>query len=600
MGFPYKEFRRGQRESIDIIRKSLGAMVALNAPTGFGKTVVAVISHAGVGKVLYAVRTRNEMTPVINELRKTGTDFSFVFSASKMCPFIGRGIEPRPEDFWVNCRLVRERGLCPYFNNLSRLKLGDLREILQDPGNPSDPQSLAVLISERLAVCPYFSLTRLAEESEFTVVTYPYLFREEVFRNAFPNLGLDDFYVIVDEAHTLFNLQSVIDEELDEATVDGALKEVRKYSLGEELWNYLSNVKALLGRQRSELLKRVDKSEVYPGEGLLQLIEDALIEIRYRRIKEMLSDTRSVLYVSSAMSKVSKFLQYARREDFGVYGARVSNVSELHALPVSFDVVTERLSSAKGVLLMSGTMPDEEIVKAVMKKEVRYIDVERDFGSVFPPQTLFKAVYYPVTSSYRRRGPEMYAKYATLITSLFSTLEDGVMIAVYPSYGFMESVGELIVENNQVFETRKLSLEYVSRYARSADKLLLHIVSSGKFAEGIELIDEVGRSLIKLVLVVGVPYPQPDDYMKDLRRSLSKELSGELVRKVTSENLAAIRVRQAIGRSIRSEKDRAYVVLADKRYLTRRLREFLNLSYDLVTNSIHELTESLRRFLYGI
>ena len=61
--------------------------------------------------------------------------------------------------------------------------------------------------------------------------------------------------------------------------------------------------------------------------------------------------------------------------------------------------------------------------------------------------------------------------------------------------------------------------------------------------------------------------------------------------------LAAIRASQAIGRAIRSEEDRAYVVLADRRYLKRELRELMGLTYDRVFTDLEELLRSLSSFL---
>ena len=72
---------------------------------------------------------------------------------------------------------------------------------------------------------------------------------------------------------------------------------------------------------------------------------------------------------------------------------------------------------------------------------------------------------------------------------------------------------------------------------------------------------------------------------------------GGLADAVVMDVQASIRVVQACGRAIRSEGDRAFIVLADRRYLKRGLRELLGASYDAVLSSLPELLESLRRFL---
>ncbi|MCS7099173.1 MAG: hypothetical protein NZ925_02355, partial [Sulfolobales archaeon] len=114
MHIPYQSFRRGQREAIEFVRSELGNFVALKAPTGYGKTLVALAGHLGSGRVLYVVRTRNEMAPVVKEARNLGMSFTVVFSGRRMCPLV-KGADVPSEDFWLNCRVLRLKNMCPYF-----------------------------------------------------------------------------------------------------------------------------------------------------------------------------------------------------------------------------------------------------------------------------------------------------------------------------------------------------------------------------------------------------------------------------------------------------------------------------------------------------
>ncbi|HDN75655.1 MAG TPA: hypothetical protein ENG05_00820, partial [Acidilobales archaeon] len=273
MKFPYTTFRRGQKESIERIAKRLGSTIVLKAPTGFGKTIVAILSHIKAPKVLYVVRTRNEMAPVIRELKAVNEGFTIVFSGRRMCPIL-RNVGIEPEDFWINCRLLREKGLCPYYERLNKVSSSSVERVLRTSG--IDPHEIVANIANKLGICPFFALSRLINNSKFIVATYPYLFKEEVFRTAFSD-DLSEYYVIIDEAHTLLNIQSLYEEVLSEPDVEAALRDVRTYSLGKDFIDYLIKLRDLISRIKSKMLKKVEKAYVYPGEGLIQLMEDAII-----------------------------------------------------------------------------------------------------------------------------------------------------------------------------------------------------------------------------------------------------------------------------------------------------------------------------------
>lgn len=598
MKFPYTKARKGQLEVIKRIKKNLGKKIFLKAPTGFGKTIVALLSHSDVDKVLYAVRTRNEMSPVIRELKRINENYAFIFSAARMCP-LGQSQGSNTHEFWLNCKLLRSRGLCPHFMRLSKVTDDELRQLIQKSVT-NDPHEITSLISTNLGVCPFFALSRLAHESRFVIVTYPYVFRNEVFETAFDPAIRDEMYVILDEAHTVFNPQLVIDEEIDNFIVEKAINEVKLYGLRNEVRSYLVTLKQLLSEVKATLLRKIDKELVYPGLHTLMVLEDALLELRIKKLRKA-SSISDIVLSGSSLGKIVKFLKYLSRNEFQVYAQVTRNGSRvLKVLTPDISYVKEMLESFRGVLMMSGTLPHEDIARQVLFSDAEYIDIEQDYGAIFPESNTYCAVFTGVTSSYRHRSEDTYQSYSMLIEKTVASMESGVALIVYPSYKFMENVLNYLVLESvaQVVEGYGTTLkDMVSQI--TTNKSVIHAVAGGKLTEGLELLDDKGRSVIKLVLVAGVPYPQPDDFIRDFRANL-RRLVGELIAKEFVMNVqAGIKVAQAIGRAVRSERDRAFVVLADRRYLSIKLKNALGLRYDLVTGEVMELIDYFQKFLHG-
>ncbi len=594
---PYTKARRGQVEACRRITKYLGKKIVLKAPTGFGKTIVAIVSHSGRGRMLYAVRTINEMAPVIRELRRVNATYSVIFSASRMCPLARDVRGGEPEDFWAGCKILRVRGMCPYFRNVSK-SVGIAEDILKRHSS-NDPRVLTATITAKAGSCPFFTLAELAKDAEYVVVTYPYVFREEVFETAFKDVGPDDFYLVLDEAHTLLIPESVVSEEINEVTIEKALKEVRQYGCGEEIWKYLNLLKEVVEAQSSRLLRRISKDEILSDEGIVTILEDALMDIRLKKLVRLVSPTDAVS-LSTKLSRVVKFLRYLKERDFRAYGhVREDSVREVKVLPLGYSYIAGRLSVFKGVLMMSGTMPPPRVLKPICGEDFIYIDVEAEYGRVFPRHNVFFIVVTGVTSSYRSRGEETYGRYAKLITGIVKAVPKGVILAVYPSYTMLSNVSKHILSECPQFEEgRETKYEDFLRVAKSSSKTLIHCVASGKLSEGLELLDDKGRSLIKAVVIAGVPYPKPDDYARDFE-NVMKSVVESSPRTYVMELPAAIKVMQAAGRAVRSEEDEAAIVLADRRFLNPRLKGLLNVHYDAIAREVEEVGELVRRFLEG-
>lgn len=104
---------------------------------------------------------------------------------------------------------------------------------------------------------------------------------------------------------------------------------------------------------------------------------------------------------------------------------------------------------------------------------------------------------------------------------------------------------------------------YVSGYTKTGGLILC--VVGGKLAEGINFGDDLGR----LVVMVGLPYPNPQDPELQERLKFIDRQQDDRYSKASREhyvNLCMKAVNQCIGRAIRHRRDYATVMLVDIRY----------------------------------
>lgn len=155
-----------------------------------------------------------------------------------------------------------------------------------------------------------------------------------------------------------------------------------------------------------------------------------------------------------------------------------------------------------------------------------------------------------------------------------------------PSYGIAEKVSRYLsiphirewkmTGHEEVVRRLQEGREEGKRYAMIS-------VAHGKLVEGIEFVDEErGDSLIDTVVIAGIPYPVPDEYLRRRAEVILKRLGIDEVGGVDENGdvvdvgrlrvmyflmqPALMAVRQAIGRAIRTPRDRATVYLADSRF----------------------------------
>ena len=162
-------------------------------------------------------------------------------------------------------------------------------------------------------------------------------------------------------------------------------------------------------------------------------------------------------------------------------------------------------------------------------------------------------------------GGETYERLKDYVISLVNCVDRSTAV-FFPSYSLMErfisdNVPALL--NREIYYERRDMpqselMEQVTEF-RCNEGGILFAVTGGRISEGL---DFPGREL-ELAIIVGIPYSRPSAKQDALIRYCQTRYGKGWD---TAVKVPAVRkIRQAIGRLIRSEKDRGIAVILDRR-----------------------------------
>lgn len=574
--FPYRDFRPFQRELAEAILDGFrsGKIVLVNAPTGLGKTAAALAAALAyaeeVGaKVVYLVRTKNEMLQPIKELariRAKGVDLKYAFLRNKQDMCCYRELRGLPyAEFLAECRYLRGLGKCKYF-----------------PPRPFEPaESLAprafVKAACEAGTCAYETAKALALFADVVVATYFYAFSPRADRW----VDLQRAVLIVDEAHSLPDAaMSINSVSITEGEVRRARADAERHGQRE--------VAALLQKAQRGL-KELRPGPVSVGDVLALFEEPSQIERAAVEVVRSKADEGITPY--SPLVAIAEFLKTLKE------GGRYLVVAEesedglrLRAMPYDVSrLIANVLASAKAAALMSGSMPVDLFVKAVpLPKSTRVFDVPLD--EYIRPGNFVAVVDRSVTSKFSSRGEDMYKAMARRIAAAIAASPRGVL-AVFPSYDVLKAVRKYLSFNIPLYvEAKDTDLEEIEL----GSKFAVFAVAGGKLAEGVEYVRD-GVNLLSTVVVVGVPYPERDVYLDKRVEELSAGLGVDVAWNAVYLYNAIVKVRQAVGRLFRSPDDKGALVFLDYRFLEPDV--YVQLKDLLKGARIVEDDDSLRRAL---
>ncbi len=574
--------RQPQADMISLIEDVLssGGHAVIEAPTGFGKTVSALYPSVKFAlsngkKILYLVRTNSQERKVIEEAKKLGVLAVGLQGRRHMCPLSGEREDMEnasAEEISLLCSKLKrdvERGskdACPFFYGY-REAGEEIREFIRETRTAEEIYRRAY----ELGVCPYEAVKDVMGEA--TVVALPYIyFLLPFLRNTImERMGVDmrDLIVIVDEAHNFPDFaRELRSDELTENALESMEHECLEFGNGQVLGRPCADVAEFIREAMYRLSDEVEGEEgIVPqyaleeniaeimGIGINDVPRMAMELLRYGiEIREVKMQRRKIprshvyhagsFLVNWKQSHTHEFLHLVKR------GRQVS--LEIFCLDPS--PLTELVRSAYASIHMSGTLVLDRYRDMVNLPEDTVL---RRFPSPFPKENLLVLYVDDVTTRYGEVDDNIgrIAEYIEEIAKLGRST-----IVFFPSYSVMNAVlnstyVDVITEERGM---KQSELEgRVNEFRRHGG--VLFSVFGGRVSEGI---DFPGREL-EIVVIAGIPYPKPTPRQKVLEKYYDFKFGNgwEFAFKMP----AAIKIRQAIGRLIRSENDRGVAIILDRR-----------------------------------
>lgn len=587
----YFKLREYQNDIISFIITSLTADIgaAIESPTGSGKTVMglsAAVRYAAENnkRILYLTRTNSQQEQVIRELRRLKANLKI-----NAMPLQGRS---------NLCLLYREIEGHQEFSSESLSRFCRLRKKKVIDGDPDacrfynydvwSDSTKAYLFKELPfaeefleygrdnVICPYESLKKALPEADVVIAPYASFLNPVIGERFLQHWGLtrEDLVIILDEAHNLPDLArdmasfeisvKQINFAENEAKDQGDFLLFQKYKSSDVLEMIRSAIISMIDERIGEseevrisfhdiietiMIQNRISSETFSNlVGYMELFGESIAE---KREKEGKVPRSSVMNIALAMMKLENIT-----EESYVAILSKSNEGSISAFCLDPSVLLSVLKRSK-TLHMSGTLSPMEAYlnitgfSGMPSKRVR---------EVFPSNRKKILYYTGVTTKYDSFNDEEVIKMHDIIENIISSANRGTII-FFPSYSAMKRVSDIPFSFATLQEERSMPqgdlFALLKKFRKGSNVLMA--VSGGRISEGLNF---PGNQL-EMVIIAGIPYPRPDAKNKALYDYYEK-LNGKgwdySVKYPTS-----MKIRQEIGRLIRSESDIGVAIILDKR-----------------------------------
>ncbi|TGE33567.1 ATP-dependent DNA helicase [Desulfosporosinus sp. Sb-LF] len=561
--FPFGTYRPGQRELAVAVYQTIKESQKLfaQAPTGIGKTMgtlypaLKAMAEGFTVQIFYLTAktiTRTVAEKALMNLQAQRLEIKrLTLTAKRKLCFLPEAT-CLPED----CLFARG-----YYDRV--------RAAVEDVfGEEAWTRQVIEEYARKHSICPFEFSLEMANWADVVICDYNYVFDPRVYLRRFFLEG-GEYTFLVDEAHNLVDrARDMFSAELGKESWLG-LKRLTKVD-DPRLTKSLTKVNSALVKEKKRCTEVEGSGELVekePPTKLIQALRNFVKEAEYFlktneqpfAWREQLIEHyfQALSFIRTADSYDEKYVTFLQpsRDDLRV---------KLFCLDPSVRL-KEALGRGRAAVIFSATLsPMEYFMNVLGGEETSY---KLKLASPFSPENLCLLIHNRISTKYKQRGTS-YDLVAEAIASAVIHRE-GNYLVYFPSYSYLHEVYLRFREQNTevsvICQTPGMEEgereEFLANFATNPKQTLVGFaLMGGIFGEGIDLIGD----RLSGAVIVGVGLPQIS-IEREIIRSYHETASRqgfEFAYVYPGLN----KVLQAVGRVIRTEKDRGIVLLIDERF----------------------------------
>ena len=591
--WPFDRVREGQTDFLADARKAIegGRHLLAHAPTGIGKTAVALVASLEFAVranklVLFLTSRQSQHRIAIETVRRIearGPRIATVDLIAKQSMCLQESAPAYGRAFHEFCDHKVKSRTCAFF---TRDNSAVVAAVLQRTLHVQE----LVRASGACAVCPHKVAMDAASRANLVVCDYNFLF-SEILERFLPRLGrsLDDLVLIVDEAHNLPDrIRAHLGGDLSVHDLLKAAKEARSIDgeVAHRLVGVAKAMEAFLLVVRSERVARKDEFVDLVEEGLANGRGGSLGYTDFVEMVAFAGEDAVRRGVPSTLPVVVEFLTRWRDQDIGILRLVVPGTEGKFAFRLMDPSVLSKRVFARvhASLLMSGTLYPAEMYADLLGIDRSRREI-RTYGSPFPKTNRLLLVHPELTTLYAKRSSEMHDRIAEQIGAIATAVRGNVAL-FFPSYELLEQAHSrflalrvrkrVLVERPEWTKAQRDGSIEALRVSRGDGGAVLFAVQGGSLSEGVDYEGNV----LTAVVVVGLPLSPPNVEVEALKDYYCRKFGFAKGYDYAYVFPAVNKVLQAAGRPIRSERDRAAIILLEGRLLEPRYARCLPPDFD--------------------
>lgn len=507
-------------------------------------------------------------------------------------------------------KLLKQR-FCPYVKKVFETGNGDFQAwLFEEVRTPEEVIEKANSVNK----CGYELLKRNLRYADLLICNYHHILNEDILAKilAWMDSSLEGIILILDEAH---NLESAARAHssmtLSEAAVERAIRETSqeeskgnvalflkllkntiketyeaKFSfgerekIGEDWYDIIIKVpeegedelyQKFMEKIESEKGKEKEKEKLNVNEILCSMEELGIkIDEHYKeQYKQGLADVRKTSSLLYTAKFLTKYLEYANDpEYYQVLNVKRDQSDEIRGRIELFSCIPKHITkpifeNIYAGVLMSATLRPFQMVKTVLGIERECEELY--YGLSFPRENRHTiAVAAPPLFARNRDDREIVQIVASILNDIIEQ-SNGNVLVFFPSSAEALKYKNLLSPGGNVFldeagvSSTEVREEFFKR-GESGKKAVLLSYLWGTLTEGVDYKDE----RLRCVVIVGVGYPLLNERTRAIQNAYEHVFRNGW--EYAIQNPTIRRIRQAMGRAVRSPTDYGARVLIDLRY----------------------------------